>query len=47
VYQFWITPADPKARPFDRVELTADAYGRGSGATERGDIARDRGAPIN
>jgi hypothetical protein len=26
VYQFWITPADLKARRFDKVELTADAY---------------------
>ncbi|ESQ89895.1 hypothetical protein ABAC460_11375 [Asticcacaulis sp. AC460] len=26
VYQFWITPEDLKARRFDRVELTADAY---------------------
>ena len=26
VYQFWITPEDLKARRFDKVELTADAY---------------------
>ena len=26
VYQFWITPADLRARRFDKVELTADAY---------------------
>jgi hypothetical protein len=26
VYQFWITPENLKARRFDRVELTADAY---------------------
>ncbi len=26
VYQFWITPEDLKARRFDRVELTSDAY---------------------
>lgn len=26
VYQFWITPDDLKARRFDKVELTADAY---------------------
>ena len=26
VYQFWITPADLKARRFDKVALTADAY---------------------
>jgi hypothetical protein len=26
VYQLWITPADLKARRFDKVELTADAY---------------------
>jgi hypothetical protein len=26
VYQFWITPADLRARRFDRVDLTADAY---------------------
>lgn len=26
VYQFWITPADLKARRFDKVELTTDAY---------------------
>ena len=26
VYQFWITPADLKARRFDKVMLTADAY---------------------
>jgi hypothetical protein len=26
VYQFWITPVDLKARRFDKVELTADAY---------------------
>jgi hypothetical protein len=26
VYQFWITPADLKARRFDKVVLTADAY---------------------
>ena len=26
VYQFWITPNDLKARRFDKVELTADAY---------------------
>jgi uncharacterized protein YwqG len=27
VYQFWITPADLRARRFDKVQLTADAYG--------------------
>lgn len=26
VYQFWITPADLKARRFEKVVLTADAY---------------------
>ena len=26
VYQFWITPGDLKARRFDKVELSADAY---------------------
>jgi len=26
VYQFWITPADLRARRFDKVTLTADAY---------------------
>jgi hypothetical protein len=26
VYQFWITPEDLRARRFDKVELTADAY---------------------
>jgi len=26
VYQFWITPADLKARRFDKVELSTDAY---------------------
>jgi hypothetical protein len=26
VYQFWITPDDLKARRFDKVELSADAY---------------------
>jgi hypothetical protein len=26
VYQFWITPADLRARRFDKVVLTADAY---------------------
>lgn len=26
VYQFWITPADLRARRFDKVQLTADAY---------------------
>jgi uncharacterized protein YwqG len=26
VYQFWITPDDLKARRFEKVELTADAY---------------------
>ena len=26
VYQFWITPDDLKARRFDKVELTSDAY---------------------
>jgi hypothetical protein len=26
VYQFWITPDDLKARRFDKVELTTDAY---------------------
>jgi hypothetical protein len=26
VYQFWITPTDLRARRFDKVELTADAY---------------------
>jgi hypothetical protein len=26
VYQFWIAPADLRARRFDKVELTADAY---------------------
>jgi hypothetical protein len=26
VYQFWITPEDLKARRFDKVELSADAY---------------------
>src|SRR3546814_4817830 len=26
VYQFWITPADLRARCFDKVTLTADAY---------------------
>ena len=26
VYQFWITPDDLRARRFDKVELTADAY---------------------
>ena len=26
VYQFWITPENLRARRFDRVELTADAY---------------------
>ena len=26
IYQFWITPDDLRARRFDKVELTADAY---------------------